>query len=57
MDMNLYKLWEIVNDKGTWHAFQSIGLERAGHNLVIEQQQFKMYNLMIFCMCTLWNNH
>ena len=56
MDMNLGKLWEIVKDRGTWHAFQSIELERAGPNLVTEQQ-FKMYNLMIPCMFTLWNNH
>ena len=36
MDMNLSKLWEIVEDRGVLH---SMGLERAGHDLETEQQQ------------------
>ena len=36
--MNLSKLWEIVKDRGTWHAAVH-GLQRDGHNLATEQQQ------------------
>ena len=38
MDMNVYKLQEIVEDIGTWHAAVH-GLQRVGHSLVTEQQQ------------------
>ena len=37
MDMNLSKLWEIVEDGEAWHAVVH-GVERAGHTLVTEQQ-------------------
>ena len=37
MDMSLSKLWETVKD---WEAcLQSMGSQRVGHNLVMEQQQ------------------
>ena len=37
MDMNLKKLWEIVEDRGAG-MLQSIGLQRVGYDLVNEQQ-------------------
>ena len=37
MDMNLSKLWEMVEDRGAWCA-ASMGLQRVRHNLVTEQQ-------------------
>ena len=36
MDMGLSKLWEIVKDRGAWHAAVH-GIERIGHNLATEQ--------------------
>ena len=33
MNINLSKLWETVEDRGTW-GLQSTGLERVGHDLV-----------------------
>ena len=38
MDMNLSKLWETVEDMEAWSAVQSMGLQRVGHDSVIEQQ-------------------
>ena len=38
MDMNLIKLWEIVNDREAW-MLQSVGLQRNGHDLTTEQQK------------------
>ena len=38
MDMNLSKLWEIVADRGAWHATVQ-GSQRVRHHLVTEQQQ------------------
>ena len=35
-NMNLSKLWEIVEDSGAW---QSMGLQRVEQNLAVEQQQ------------------
>ena len=32
MDMSLSKLQEMVKDRKTWHAAESMGLQRAGHN-------------------------
>ena len=32
MDMNLSKLWEIVEDRGAWHATVH-GSQRVGHDL------------------------
>ena len=37
MDMNLSKLWEIVKDREAG-MLQSMGWQRVGHNIVIEQQ-------------------
>ena len=42
MDMNLNKLQEIVEDKDPGVP-QSMGSQRAGHNLVTEQQQQHRY--------------
>ena len=39
MDINLSKLWEILEDKGAWGVLQSMGSLRVRHNLAIEQQQ------------------
>ena len=38
MDMNLGKLWVIVRDMEAG-VLQSMGSQRVGYNLVIEQQQ------------------
>ena len=38
VDMNLSKLWETVKDREAW-SFESMGLQRIGHNLATEQQQ------------------
>ena len=39
MDMNLSKLWEIVEDRRAC-VLQSMGLQRVRHNLATEQQQY-----------------
>ena len=38
IDMRLNKLWEIVKDRGAWHAAVH-GVQRVGCNLVTAQQQ------------------
>ena len=38
MDVNLFKLQEIVKDRGD-HTLQFMGSQGAGHDLVAEQQQ------------------
>ena len=38
MDMNLSKLWEMVEDSGAWHA-AVMGSQRVGHGLVTGHQQ------------------
>ena len=40
-DMSVSKLQEIVRDReaSSWTVLQSMGSQRVGHNLVIEQQQ------------------
>jgi len=32
MDMSLSRLQEMVKDRKTWHAAESMGLQRVGHN-------------------------
>ena len=32
MGLNLSKLWEMVKDREVWHSFQSMGLQRVGHD-------------------------
>ena len=47
MDMNLSKLWEIVEDRGAWcTALHEV--ERVGHDLVTEQQQGREYTTKVF---------
>ena len=38
MDMNLSKLWEIVEDRKAWHK-QSVGSQRIRYDLATEQKQ------------------
>ena len=38
MGMSMNKLQETVKDREAWHMLQSVGSQRAGHNLVTEQQ-------------------
>ena len=38
MDMNLSKLWDIVEDRRGWHSAVHGVAKRVGHNLVTEQQ-------------------
>ena len=47
MDMNLSKLWEIVKDRGAWHAAVH-GAERVRHDLATEQQHHHSW----FICCT-----
>ena len=37
-DMNLSKLWEIVEDRGAWQATVHV-LQKVRHDLVTEQQE------------------
>ena len=39
--MNLSQLWEMVSDKGAWHAAVH-GAQRVGHDLATEQQDNKI---------------
>ena len=47
MDMNLNKLWGMVEDTGAWYAAVH-GLQRDGHNLVTEQQQWQIKITILF---------
>ena len=38
VDMSLSKLWEMVKDRGAWHAAVH-GSQRVGHDLATEPQQ------------------
>ena len=33
------QFWEIVKDREAWHAIQSLGSQRVGHDSVTKQQQ------------------
>ena len=44
MDMNLNKLWEMVNDREAWHAALH-RVTKVRHSLVTEQQQQIIYIL------------
>ena len=44
IDMNLSKLWEVVEDRGTWHAVVH-GVERVGHDLANNYRQGKTFNI------------
>ena len=43
-DMSVSKLQEIVRDReaSSWTVLQSMGSQRVGHNLVVEQQQTEL---------------
>ena len=42
VDLNLSKLWEIVEDREAWHVgFHFMGSQSVGHDLVTKQQQQK----------------
>ena len=43
MDMNLSKLWEVVEDKGAW-VLQSMGSQRVGHDLATERHHHHNIN-------------
>ena len=46
MDMNLSKVWDIVKDREAWDATVH-GVPKAGHDLVIEQQQPVVWHLVL----------
>ena len=43
MDMSLSKLWELVMDLGSLGMLQSMGSQRAGHDLLTDQQSTELY--------------
>ena len=52
MDMNLSKLWELVEDRGPWHATVH-EVERVGYSLVTEQQQGRIKDPLKSYICLL----
>ena len=51
MNMSLSKLQEMVNDREAWHATQSMGLQRVGHNWATQQGTITK-NYLLF----IWNS-
>ena len=49
MDMTLSKLWEMVKE-GKPGMFQSMGLERVGHNLASEWEQQQSRDLFTIAL-------
>ena len=45
IDMNLSNLWDIVQDRGAWHA-ASMELQRVWYDSATEQQQWKLFILL-----------
>ena len=45
--MNLSKLWEIMKDRGAWHA-AVYGVTKARHKRVTEQQQLVISAMILF---------
>ena len=51
MDLNLSKLWEVVEVRGPWHAAVH-GSQRVGQNLVTRQQQSSSIPLRTLQQCS-----
>ena len=54
MDMNLSKLRETVENRGTWYAIVHGG-HRVRHNLAIEQQNNSVTHFIFFLCLELWS--
>ena len=54
MDVSLSKLWEIVEDRGAWHAIYSLWNCRVRHDLATEQQQQQNIHHGIIYNSQLW---
>ena len=49
MDMNLSKLQQVIKDRGAWYVVVSMGLQRVGHNLAMQQQQQQRIAWPLLC--------
>ena len=54
MDMSLSKLWELVMDLGSLGLLQSMGSQRAGHDLLTDQQSTELYVCFFPLTIMLW---
>ena len=56
MDVSLGKLQEMVVNRENWHAAQSMGSQRVGHDWVTEQKQQSLYtsNFVDICFQFSW---